>query len=143
MKKRIKLTENQFTNLVRLNEELTNDQITKKYNLIDKRLASIWNKLADLSVQDIFNMASELNSLNDEVNVMLDKTNDISSEAEKILAKIEAEFGRQEMYTYDSHYTKLNHKVSMKIYAILDFIESLISVAKHDKLEKMFPLVNI
>jgi hypothetical protein len=31
----------------------------------------------------------------------------------------------------------------MKIYAILDFIESLISVAKHDKLEKMFPIVNI
>jgi hypothetical protein len=143
MKKRIKLTENQFTSLVRLNEELTNDPITKQYNLIDKRLASIWVKLSDLSVQDIFNMSSELNSLKDEADAMLDKMNVISSESERLLAKIETEFGRQEMYTYDSHYTKLNNKVSMKIYAMFDFIESLISVAKHIKLEKMFPPVNI
>lgn len=143
MKKRIKLTENQFTNLVRLNEELTNDQITKKYNLIDKRLASIWNKLADLSVQDIFNMASDLSSTKDEIEAIGDKIHDISKSTKLVLNKIEVEFGEDAMFTYDSHYNDIYMDVINKSDKLLDFVDSLINVSRYRKLEKMFPLVNI
>ena len=143
MKKRIKLTENQFTNLVRLNEELTNDQITKKYNLIDKRLASIWNKLADLSVQDIFNMASDLSSTKDEIEAIGDKIHDISKSTKLVLNKIEVEFGEDAMFTYDSHYNDIYMDVINKSHKLLDFVDSLINVSRYSKLEKVFPPVNI
>ncbi len=143
MKKRIKLTENQFTNLVRLNEELTNDQITKKYNLIDKRLASIWNKLADLSVQDIFNMASDLSSTKDEIEAIGDKIHNISKSTKLVLNKIEVEFGEDTMFTYDSHYNDIYMDVINKSDKLLDFVDSLINVSRYRTLEKVFPPVNI
>ena len=143
MKKRIKLTENQFTNLVRLNEELTNDQITKKYNLIDKRLASIWNKLADLSVQDIFNMASDLSSTKDEIEAIGDKIHNISKSTKLVLNKIEVEFGEDTMFTYDSHYNDIYMDVINKSDKLLDFVDSLINVSRYRTLEEVFPPVNI
>lgn len=129
--------------MVRLNEELTNDQITKKYNLIDKRLASIWNKLADLSVQDIFNMASDLSSTKDEIEAIGDKIHNISKSTKLVLNKIEVEFGEDAMFTYDSHYNDIYMDVINKSDKLLDFVDSLINVSRYSKLEKVFPPVNI
>jgi hypothetical protein len=143
MKKRIKLTESQFTNMIRLDEEFKNDPITKKYSLINKRLAAIWVNLSSLSISDIFNMGNELNSLKDELDAMIDKINVISSEGERMLGKIESEFGKEEMYMYDTHYDKLNSSIAIQVYSMFDFIESLINVSKHEKLEKVFPSINI
>ena len=143
MKKRIKLTENQFTSLVRLNEELTNDPISKQYGMINKRLSSIWLQLSGLDVPTIFNMGDEFNSIKDSLEALIDKMSQINSASEMVLRKIEAEFGSDQMYVYDNHYNTLSVEANNKAYALLDFLEVLMGVVKYGKLDKMFPLLNI
>lgn len=143
MKKRIKLTENQFTSLVRLNEELTNDPISKQYGMINKRLSSIWLQLSGLDVPTIFNMGDEFNSIKDSLEALIDKMSQINSASEMVLSKIETEFGSDQMYVYDNHYNTLSVETNNKAYALLDFLEVLMSVVKYGKLDKMFPPLNI
>ena len=143
MKKRIKLTENQFTSLVRLNEELTNDPISKQYGMINKRLSSIWLQLSGLDVPTIFNMGDEFNSIKDSLEALIDKMSQINSASEMVLRKIEAEFGSDQMYVYDNHYNTLSVEANNKAYALLDFLEVLMGVVKYGKLDKMFPPLNI
>lgn len=143
MKKRIKLTENQFTSLVRLNEELTNDPISKQYGMINKRLSLVWLQLSGLDVPTIFNMGDEFKSIKDNLEALIDKLSQINSTSEMVLRKIEAEFGSDQMYVYDNHYNTLSVETSNKAYTLLDFLEALMGVVKYGKLEKMFPPVNI
>lgn len=143
MKKRIKLTENQFTSLVRLNEELTNDPISKQYGMINNRLSLVWLQLSGLDVPTIFNMGDEFKSIKDNLEALIDKLSQINSTSEMVLRKIEAEFGSDQMYVYDNHYNTLSVETSNKAYTLLDFLDVLMGVVKYGKLEKMFPPVNI
>jgi hypothetical protein len=143
MKKRIILKEGQLRRLVEADELLANDPISKRFDIIGKRLSIIWGKISDINVSELPDNRPELLSIKDELEVMQDKMFKINAESEVILGKIEAQFGEEKMFIYDDHYNKLSSDVSNKIDKLLDFVDALLPAAKYDGLSDIFKKINI
>lgn len=143
MKRRIRLTESQLNRVLKLNEDIVNDPITKQYTLLDKKMSKIWSELSSLTVTEFFERSNELVSTKDQLEVISNKLSELSSTSEMVLNKIEAEFGSDKMYAYDDHYTKLSSEVGNKNQTLIDFVDELVKLAKYSKLGKLFPNINI
>ena len=143
MKKRIILKEGQLKRLVEADELLANDPISKRFDIIGKRLSIIWGKISEINVSELPDNRSELLSIKDELEVMQDKLLKINAESEVILSKIESQFGEEKMFVYDDHYNKLSSDASNKVDKLLDFVDVLLPATKYDGLSDMFKKINI
>ena len=143
MKKRIILKEGQLRRLVEADELLANDPISKRFDIIGKRLSIIWGKISDINVSELPDNRPELLSIKDELEAMQDKLFKINAESEIILGNIESQFGEEKMFIYDDHYNKLSSDVSNKIDKLLDFVDALLPATKYDGLSDIFKKINI